>query len=279
MTRTDIHRPSAIVPADYHFVAVRYIGPNGGTLMSVAHERKVLDAHMARTGGKYSQHQHGGSCHVCGAGALYLAVYHHPKTNKYICVGEDCADKMDLEDGGRAFASVRKAVGADREFRAGKAKAERLLIERGLIAAKEMDHDIIRDLVRKLEQYGNLSDKQWAFLTKLVEEFPLRAEKKAALAARDAASQHVGTIGDRRDFVLTVAFVTGFQSAFGWMNVVGMKDEQGNVFIYKGSAMIFNAEKKDPKAGDVVTFKATIKEHGEREGVKQTILSRPTQKL
>jgi len=282
MTRTDIHRPAAIVPADYDFVAVKYLGSNFRTHLEIGSDRNVINAHMERTGGWYSMHEHGGTCHVCGAGALYLAVYHHPKTNSYICVGEDCADKLDMYDVD-AFAPVRRAVKDAKEYAAGKAKAELLLTERGLQAALTIDHDIVKDLVSKLQKYGDLSDKQWAFLTKLVEEAPLRAaraaERAAERAAQAAVSQHVGTIGDRRDFILTVAFVTGFNTAFGFMNVIGMRDEQGNLYIYKGSAMIYNAERKDAAKGDTLTFKATIKEHGEREGVKQTILSRPAQKL
>lgn len=278
MPRTDIHRPAAIVPADYHFVSVRYDGPNPGEHLALAGSRKILRDHMDRTGGKYSQHEHGGSCHVCGAGALYLAIYHHPKTNSYICVGEDCADKLDMYDVD-AFAPVRRAVKDAKEYAAGKAKAERLLTERGLQAALTIEHDIIKDLVRKLQQYGDLSDKQWAFLTKLVEEAPLRTAREEQRKAVDAASQHVGTIGDRRDFVLTVAFITGFNTQFGFTNVIGMRDEQGNLYIYKGTSMIYNAEQKDAAKGDTLTFKATIKEHGEREGVKQTILSRPVQKF
>lgn len=271
MTRTDIHRPAAIVPADYNFVAVRYIGEGVFSHADLVANARILDQHMDRTGGYYSRHEHGGSCHVCGAGALYLAVYHHPKTNVYICVGEDCADKMDL-DGINAFAPVRKAVAAERDYKAGKQRAERLLTERGLQDALASGHYIVRDLVRKLIAYGDLSDKQWAFLAKLLIETP-------APEAVDPVSQHVGTINERRDFVLTVAFVTGYQTQFGFTNVIGMRDEQGNLYIYKGTAMIYNAEKKDAAKGDTLTFKATIKEHGEREGVKQTILSRPVQKF
>ena len=278
MARTDIHRPAAIVPADYDFVAVRYIGPSPSEHLSLASSRRILADHMDRTGGKYSRHEHGGSCHVCGAGALYLAIYHHRPTNVYICVGEDCADKMDM-DGVDAFAPVRRAVKDAKEYAAGKQRALRLLTERGLEAALTIEHDIIRDLVRKLTQYGDLSEKQWAFLAKLVAEEPARQAQKAEREARKSVSQHVGTVGERRDFVLTVQFVTGFNTAFGWMNVIGMVDAEGNVFVYKGSAMIFNAEGKDLARGETVTFKATIKEHGEREGVKQTMLSRPQQKF
>lgn len=51
------------------------------------------------------------------------------------------------------------------------------------------------------------------------------------------------------------------------MNVHIMNDEAGNVIVYKGNRI---AEK-----GQRVTMKATVKSHGEREGVKQTIVSRP----
>ena len=45
-------------------------------------------------------------------------------------------------------------------------------------------------------------------------------------------------------------------------------DADGNVVVYKGSTTV--GEK-----GETVTLKATIKDHGEREGVNQTIIARP----
>ena len=46
------------------------------------------------------------------------------------------------------------------------------------------------------------------------------------------------------------------------------RDDDGNAVVYKGS--------NDLKYhGDKVTVKATIKAHDTREGVKQTIISRP----
>jgi len=43
------------------------------------------------------------------------------------------------------------------------------------------------------------------------------------------------------------------------------------MIIYKGTGSLSNAKK-----GDSVRFVAKVKEHGERDGQKQTIIQRPT---
>src|SRR5674476_177968 len=68
-TRTDIHRPSVIIPSDYQFVAFDYYGPDNGFMCIT--EQQAFRAHVAQTGGKFSDHDHGGTCDVCGASALY----------------------------------------------------------------------------------------------------------------------------------------------------------------------------------------------------------------
>jgi hypothetical protein len=47
-----------------------------------------------------------------------------------------------------------------------------------------------------------------------------------------------------------------------------LKDADGNIFVYSGKELC----QKDQK----VTVKATVKRHQERDGVKQTAISRPT---
>jgi hypothetical protein len=96
------------------------------------------------------------------------------------------------------------------------------------------------------------------------------AEKKAQWAARDAQSQHVGTIGERIEIEAVVTFQTSFESAFGMTTITGFRSGD-NVLIHKGT----NPLHRDTKKGDRVILKATIKAHGERDGVKQTTVSRP----
>lgn len=56
MTRTDIHRPSAIVPTDYEYVALGYQRIDGlDAVQAVIEQRHILAEHMKRTSGRYSQ--------------------------------------------------------------------------------------------------------------------------------------------------------------------------------------------------------------------------------
>ena len=274
MTRTDIHRPSAIIPEDYDFVGFRYDGYSG--MFADRHEdnRSEIVAHIVRTGGKYASHNHGGSCHVCGANASYLGIFHHPKTNTYICTGEDCADKLSGGD----WDAFRKRVQSANERIARDERAMTFLANEGIseawgvyddaIAAPDSyERDTIGNIVGNLVQWGSISAKQVAFLRKLVDALPTVQAKLDARKAEGAKSKHVGTIGDRNTFHLTVTFVASYDTAFGTMYVHGMTDNDGNVDIYKG--------KNIASKGDTVVGQFTIKDHGVREGVNQTILSHP----
>jgi hypothetical protein len=277
MTRTDIHRPSAINPADYDFVAVKYIG-NGVIGESVTlGSAQIIGQHISRTGGRYSTHEHGGTCHVCGAMAMYLAVWHHRPTNTYICTGEDCADKMELY--GADFQSARKQIAKDKAFSTGKAKAQSVLEDRGadqrawmIYSATARDdfqfeERTIADLVGKLVAYGSLSDKQWAFMDRLFAQIDGRSAKAAERAVEASTSQWIGTIGERITIEGTISFTTSYDTAYGTTYVTGIKDAAGNVYIQKGVPL--------GRRDDEVTIKATVKDHSEREGVKQTIITRP----
>jgi hypothetical protein len=288
MTRTDLHRPSVINPEDYDFVAVKYDGPNYERITMAAGGRAAIRAHMDQTGGKYSGHRHGGSCHVCGAGALYLAVFHHRPTNTYICTGEDCADKMAL--GRDEFHTLRKAVAAGVAAATGKKRAETTLRGRGLDIVWELftaedqsgynyAQDTLCNLTDSLVRYGDLTPKQWAYVEKLVEKLPKVAQdiadRAAKLEAQKAFSQHVGTVGERREFIAQVTVRANYETQFGIQTVYVCEDSQGNVIVYKGAGALYNDKGHGAQKGDYVRFKATVKAHGERDGVKQTIVARP----
>lgn len=136
--RKDIHRPAAIEPADYEFVAFDYLPSSPGDLgaaLFLAEERRRKVAHMERTGGRYSGHEHGGLCHVCGSvNAIYSASFYHAKSNAYIKTGLDCAQKLEC----RGIEAFRKNIKAAKEAAAGKRKAAAILAEAGLGAAWEL---------------------------------------------------------------------------------------------------------------------------------------------
>lgn len=275
--RTDIHRPSAIKTSEYEFVAC--MTDRADADLGLLDERKTLIGFMQRTGATYATHDHGGSCMVCGAGFLDYAVFHHAPTNKLVCMGMDCAAKMEMGVDAQ-FRSFKERVKAGIEAKAGKAKAQAQLAERGLTAAWEIytaeagagyEENVLRDMISKLVRYGSMSDKQWAFAATLVAKIAARpviaAKREAELVEKRATSRHIGTVGERRDFVLTIVATPSFESQYGTMTINICDDAAGNVVVYKG--------KRLGEKGATVTLKATVKAHGERDGVAQTIINRP----
>lgn len=104
----------------------------------------------------------------------------------------------------------------------------------------------------------------------------LIAKRDAARAARaeaDALSQHVGTVGERREFtgeIVTSIFKRWFEYGPADHGYWIVKVRVGNDLIsYMGSAAL-------GERGDTVTFRATIKGHSEYKGVKETKVNRPT---
>lgn len=208
--RTDIHRPSAIEPSEYEFVAWELQNINAmEQVYLVNHYRQLIKDHMAATGGKFSQHKHGGNCHICGALSETLAVYYHHMTNSYIRVGHICAEKMDMAtDGG--YNNFKNAVRKEMEFQKGIAAAERYLSQRGLQNVFEFwrqhrteyngnyyekmyregkwekEEGIVMDMVKNLVRYGSLSGRQEDFLRKLMYNIEHRPQVKAQREAERA---------------------------------------------------------------------------------------------
>jgi len=130
--------------------------------------------------------------------------------------------------------------------------------------------DLLIQFRDSLSDWGKLSPKQ----TQIVRDALAKAElfaaerdgKIAAQRAADATTAHVGTVGERRDFDLIVHQVLEFEGQYGFTYINICRDADNNVVIYKGS----NAFEKGP-----VRVKATIKAHDVRDGIPQTLISRP----
>ena len=197
-TRTDTHRPSAVVPNDYQYVSCRCRVFDAGDAIANQVEREKLQAHMARTGGKFSQHEHGGNCHVCGSvNLIYGIVFYHEATNSYIEVGEDCANKLDM-GGTHEISLFRKAVRLEAGIAKGKAKARKVLNDAEVepiawdiyerTGSKPYEEATITDIVGKVVKYGNISDAQVKFVNGLIDRIARRAEIAAARQAESDAA-------------------------------------------------------------------------------------------
>lgn len=204
MKRTDIHRPSAINPDDYQYVAEEFMAVNSlGDALCLKAQRDIIAAHRARTGGNYSGHEHGGNCMVCGSvNALYTSLFYHEATNSYVRMGHDCADKCAC-GGEFARKQFRRQVEDARERRAGKQKAIAILENAGHgqawwfyehvneLPAGRLPYEeaTIIDIVAKLVKYGNVSEKALGFIGRLlkkIEARPVLEAKKAEEHAKAA---------------------------------------------------------------------------------------------
>lgn len=200
--RTDIHRPSApeFDPANYILRGVFDFKTES------KRERKAhveLVAALKAQGFKFAEHRgQAHQCGHCGAHLRYAALLSY-LGSELIYVGEDCLDnrfqgtKAEFDALRKAAAEQAKATRARDDFNAFLvahpelipatylANVARPLIEDGLYAPNiNWAANVIEDVLAKLQRYGSLSDKQIAFVAKLLAEVE---EKVAARVERDAA--------------------------------------------------------------------------------------------
>ena len=287
--RTDIHRPSVIQPEDYDFVAIISHQDETGQFNLI--ERKNLQRHMGLSGGKFSTHAHGGSCHICGAGAMTLAYFHHVPSNQYIVTGQDCCEKISEGHADR-FRAIRDEANALENAKAGKMKARGIL--KGLDLEECMDiyengydaydrsqphqHGIIFDIVDRLVKYGNISEKQEQFLAKLLKQVGQDAARKKMWAEQSEKAAPV-QVSDKRmtiegeiltlkmqesDYGDTLKMLV--QHADGW-KVWGSVPSAMNTWDYENDC-------DGLKKGDKVRFDAKVEPS--KDDKKFGFFSRPT---
>ena len=94
-----------------------------------------------------------------------------------------------------------------------------------------------------------------------------KAKREAEQEARNAASDFVGTVGGKVEFVAVKAkMITSFPTVYGTTRVYKMEDASGNVFVWFSSGSV--------EVEDGVTVRGTVKEHKEYRGAKETVLTR-----
>jgi len=130
--------------------------------------------------------------------------------------------------------------------------------------------DFMGSMAQAFYTYGKLSPKQSEAILKGIDARAARkaewADKKAAI---DAKRDFVGTLGEKITITLKVVHIVELDSSFGTVYINICEDADNNTIIYKGNAKGF------PDKGETATVIATVKEHGVRNGVKQTVIQRP----
>lgn len=228
MNRTDIHRPSApeFDPENYDLVDVFDLHPEDG---DGARRVAAVRAQLA-LGRNFSGAPHGsGQCSHCGAYIRYAALMVHTPTNTLLYIGETCLDGRFA--GTKAdFDALRRAAKATRAAREGRSRFEMFCTEHPSVAyatyaynigqagaTYEFDADYnceveaansrsftrvtktgweittLSDLAYKADRYGELSDKQLAFIDTLLGKLAAAEVRAAGWAAEAAAAGPVPT--------------------------------------------------------------------------------------
>ena len=185
MSRTDCHRPGAIVPRDYTHLESYSGGAECEPPINLDTVRLLCEAvGWAREGRMWG---HVGKCGVCGAHFRHGDLYRHEPTGHLVHMGHDCAEKYDMvadRDDWCAELEVLKRGRAARIEALRRQERYDWFCSRveGLAAILESEHPILSDMKARLRQWGELSDKQIAFAFKLASEIrrPVRAETHVA---------------------------------------------------------------------------------------------------
>lgn len=206
--RTDVHRPSALIPAHYEAWNDYALPSMGGLCPRLGvdcadpiriHDHQGLHARTeyptcpdtgrccvasterhARRDGR-AIYGHAGKCGVCGAHYLYGSMFRHEPTGEIVHLGHDCAQKyelmFDLSEFELALGRVRHA-NAKAIARAENAAERQAFfdahpgIEAALALGKtdgSKSERILADMAGRFVTYRTLSDKQVAFAQKLAD--------------------------------------------------------------------------------------------------------------
>jgi hypothetical protein len=150
-------------------------------------------------------------------------------------------------------------------------------------------NDFALSLAKAYDLYGKLTEGQYNAVCKIIDKQAARqaewdAKREADKNAKNATLEHVGVVGERMQFELTVVAVIEYDrpkfhyydSGVGHITI--MEDAAGNKVVYMNTL----GEKIDDNGympaekGDTVLFMAKVKNHGVRDGAKQTVVQRPT---
>lgn len=129
----------------------------------------------------------------------------------------------------------------------------------------------------KLEQvtshlYNGRLDYLYDDAAELVKKLKEVAEQELKAKNGEHISEYIGTIGERREFVCKMIGCFAYETNYSYYGETN--------YIYKfvdvnGDIIVWNTSNYLEKDKDEYRFKATVKEHSEYKGEKQTVVNRP----
>lgn len=229
----------------------------------------------------------GGVCDYCGTGIRWeFWIKGSIAGAKQFKVGCDCVAKTGW--GIDRFLEVRaehtrarRQAGATkrRESRQARIEAERAQRAAERLEATQAWRDANSALVARLDAYTGANEflrsakqniAQWGSLSarqvEAVESCFAVLERKEFARAN---SKHIGAVGDKVTLTLTIEHIIAIEGFYGTTYITIAHDEQGNAITYKGAGRTIG------RKGETLRIKASVKDHTEYNGIKQTVIQRP----
>jgi hypothetical protein len=129
----------------------------------------------------------------------------------------------------------------------------------GILTAK--NNPFMDSLAEQVRRWRVLSDKQMSAAIKVMGQ-------RRDVERYSATSHHVGQVKERLEFEAVIVGVYETENAYGHVDIVKMRDNDGNLFTWFASGFT------DLQRSDRVKLRGTVKKHDEYRGIKSTVITR-----
>ena len=123
--------------------------------------------------------------------------------------------------------------------------------------------------LRQIVKNGSVGVKSFGLVASMVHAYEKETVRKMNAEKDVRPSEFIGNVGDKKvSFEATYDGNVTFDTDYGLMHIHKFHDNDGNVIVWKTKNNIH------VNAGSKIEFVATIKEHNEYNGTKQTVVTR-----
>ena len=238
------------------------IDPNG---IGFANELKDVFLDWSIEGREYDPDQHRGSLAYDTVEVLSLAIA-VTKVQGYIKSGEPGSNK----------AAMFELMARKRNHKPNAYHMEAEAMAADIMTLTDDDNPWYAVLpnVKTLLEAGYCKDSHFGYIAyapteykKLLKRREEQRKREAEAEAARKSSEYIGEIGKRIDVeVKDATLVSSWETDWGMTHLYKFIDTDGNVLVWFASSMIDD--------NDVHKVRGTVKAHNERDGIKQTVLTR-----
>jgi len=270
--RTDIHRPAVVITEDYDFVGCGDFGSSGEpgySPLTSGLGRLLLDQ-----GARFADVESNG-CQHCGARLRFYAILHHPQTNTFLRVGEQCLDNR-FSLASQEFHGLRRAAKLNRDrvkltekrdaWLAKGQNGEAFEWASAQVAEGDYGYEgMVFNFVHKVNRYGETSEK---FVQAILRQRQFKVEREQRKVIEEATLTDV--IEGRGEVTGEVLTLKWQDNAYGGALKMLVKDDRG----FKLWGTVPRAIDQHAERGSRVKFVATVEAKPGEKGFG--FFSRPT---